>query len=77
MDNTIHNSYGERMARMEEKTANIDDKVDKLLIKFDELDSKLDDKYSKKWVEKAVATMIGTICLAILSALLKLVILGA
>jgi len=48
------NEQGIKMARLEEKTDNIEKKVDILLTKFDGLDQ----KFAPKWVERFVYYLI-------------------
>lgn len=64
----------ERLARVEERTESIESKVDKLDHKMDNLIDKLDNRYSSKWVEGAMKTMITTVCLGVLGALVTLVV---
>lgn len=69
-------TQGERMAKLEEKTGNIEKKVDKIIAKLDTLDEHLDVKYSAKWVERVVGGLIGMIVIAVFGALIALVIRG-
>ena len=60
----------ERLGILEEKTDNIDKKVDRILIHLDNLD----DKYASKYVERAVNGLIGIVIVAVIGALLTLVL---
>lgn len=63
----MHTQY-ERLAILETNVKNIEEKVDKILLKLDIMDS----RYSGKWVEK-VAIAIGTVIgLGALYAILRM-----
>lgn len=64
----------ERLARVEEQTENIEKKVDTIDHKLDKLIDSLDNRYSSKWVENAMKTIITTVCLGVLGALIALVL---
>lgn len=64
----------ERLAKLEQRTESIEGKVDKLDKKIDDLIEKLDSRYSSKWVESAMKTIITTVCLGVLAALVALVV---
>ena len=65
---------GERMARLEEKTDNIEKMLIDLSKKFDDFVECAPKKFSAKWVEKGVAWAIFLIVGAVLTAIITLVV---
>lgn len=65
---------GERMAKLEERTEHIQDKVDAIDKKLDKFIESAEGRFSARWVQNAMVTIITTVCLAVLGAIIGLVI---
>lgn len=77
---------GERLIKVETQMDNIEKKVDKgfedgarqhaeLKKMFVDFTEKSEQRFASKWVEKAVYSAVGLICVAVITALLSQVIL--
>ena len=49
---------------MKEQLENLDEKVDSLIVSFNELNDKMDKRYAKKWVEMAVGIFVAALAFA-------------
>lgn len=52
----------------------MENKMDKLLQRFDAFESKMETKFASKWTEKVLITILSAVWLAIIGALMALII---